>query len=173
MKSAVLPATSLPWYSAGKANGKVLLSPDFMPRTASSNSLSIWPSPTMNWKSLGFATGKGFAVNFAFKIHGHTVAILGRRRPWHAGQRYDAACAGSLRSCRWQLRSPRQLTFSTSAVDRSAILTSGKTSKTASKAIWPSGATFTLGDAGLAGHAQLASLAAEANAWPTLSFITS
>src|SRR3989344_2092922 len=39
-KSAVLPATSLPWYSAGNARGKVLLSPDFMPRTASSNSLS-------------------------------------------------------------------------------------------------------------------------------------
>jgi hypothetical protein len=36
-----------------------LLSPTFMPRTALSNCSSIWPSPTMNWKSSALPPAKG------------------------------------------------------------------------------------------------------------------
>jgi hypothetical protein len=36
--------------------------------------LSIWPSPTRNWKSSAL---EGLAVDLAFEVHGHAVAILG------------------------------------------------------------------------------------------------
>ncbi len=64
-------------------------------------------------------------------------------------------------------------TRSTSAVPMSPSLTSGYTSKVASKATWPSGAPSFSVIFGEPATRSLASLTASLNTWPTLSFMTS
>ena len=126
-----------------------------MPRTASSNFSSIWPSPTRNWKPSSPCRRQRLAVDLAFEVDGGAVAGL-------AAASSLAGRWAKVRRCLRRMSTVLSMASSvTSAGDalhlglaQIADLDFGYTSKVASK---PSGlrALRTLLNDGLGGHAQL------------------
>ena len=134
--------------------GKVLDSPTFMPRTASSNSSSIWPSPSGNWKPSPCRHQRArrrSCLRNRWSRDRHRLQLQ-RQRRW-----------AKLRRCLRRISMVLSMAASfTSALTRSISAsgvrqsdTSGMTSKTASNWTDHQRARPAFSDGGLTSHAQV------------------